>query len=249
VNRRWLDEAIDDAGLGTCHAFPRDLISDAALRLPLTTILLPRLSALAVRKWLAARGIDHPVADRDRLLHGCLVAQAAVGAVFIDANDCEDERRFSFAHEVAHFILDHLRPRQHALRTYGDRILPVLNGDRPPTKEESLSSVLDRVPIGVQVHLMSRGPAGAVCEWDIEAAEQNADRLAFELLAPAQTAMAAVRPAFESSDSTTRLDNAAALLVQGFGLPLSAAKAYADVLIGQRRQTAFSTLELLGLKS
>lgn len=249
MNRRWLDDALDSAGLGGCSAFPRDLVADAALRLPVTTILMPRLSAMAVRTWLAERGIHHPVAKRDRLLHGCLVARSGVAAVFVDANDEERERRFSFAHEVSHFVIDHLLPRQQALRTYGDQILPVLNGERSPTKEEALSSVIDRVPIGVHVHMINRGPTGAICAWDIEEAEQRADRMAFELLAPARVALAEFRARLgDNVDEASQIGNATSLLVERFGLPVSAAKVYADVLLGKRKHGGSSTVELLGLK-
>src|SRR5438034_428281 len=207
------------------------------MHLPVSVEPLLSLSAHAVRRWLGQRGIHHDVSEGDRALHGCLVARAGQGIVFLDAGDEEAERRFTLAHEIAHFILDHLLPRLRALKVLGERILPVLDGERPPTREEMLSAVLERVRLGVQVHLMSRGPDGAVCAWDVEESEQRADRLALELLAPAHLVTAGLQRVLgNAEDLTGRQERAVEHLAERFGLPTNVAGSYVRLLLGKQRQ-------------
>lgn len=234
----WLNEAIRASGLSVGVEFPRRLLNEVCLALPLDVVSLPGLSTQRIQAWLADREIQHPVSERNRLLHGCLVAQSGHGIVFVDSDDDEHERRFSLAHEVAHFVLDHLLPRAHALNGLGERIRPVLDGDRAATREEMFSAVLERVRLGLQVHLMSRDGRGVVCSWKVEESEQRADRFAFELLAPAALAVDVLR------DGGSRIgmleDKAAAeRIARQFGLPIAAANEYARLLLTrhQRRPT------------
>ncbi len=247
MSPRWLDNALRITGLPPGSQFPRDLVRDAVMQLPLSVENLPRLSTQVVREWLRRRGVDHVVSDADRALHGCLVARAGQGIVFLDAGDDEAERRFTLAHETAHFILDHLLPRLRALKAFGESILPVLDGARPPTRQEMLSAVLERVPLGVQVHLMSRGPHGSVCAWDVEESEQRADRLALELIAPVRAATAILRRRTGASDPAGREERAADDLVETFGLPLDVANAYQHLLLVRRRRPTLSE-EIFGEK-
>jgi hypothetical protein len=186
------------------------------------------------------------VSDVDRALHGCLVARAGRGVLFLDAGDEEAERRFTLAHEIAHFILDQMLPRLHALRVFGERIAPVLDGTRQPTHEEMLSAVLERVHFGLQVHLMRRGPGGAVCDWDAEESEQRADRLALELLAPAQVATARLRRLLGTDDVAGRERRAAEHLADLYGLPPDVASSYVSLLFSSRRRRRSLSEEIFG---
>lgn len=249
MSRRWLEDALRTTGLQPGSRFPRDLMGDVVMQIPVSVEVLPSLSAHAVRQWLRQRGVHHAVSDADRALHGCLVARAGRGVMFLDAGDEEAERRFTLAHEIAHFILDHLLPRVRAIRVFGERILPVLDGARPPTREEMLSAVLERVQLGVQVHLMSRGPGGAVCAWDVEESEQRADRLALELLAPAQMATARLRRLLgDAEDLSGQEDRAAEHLAGVFGLPSDVASSYVRLLVGGRRRRPSLSQEIFGRK-
>lgn len=249
MSRRWLEDALQATGLHPASQFPRDLMRDVVMQLAVSVEVLPSLSAHAVRQWLRQRGVHHGVDDTDRALHGCLVARAGNGIVFLDAGDEEAERRFTLSHEIAHFILDHLLPRLRALKVFGERILPVLDGERPPTREEMLSAVLERVRLGVQVHLMSRGPDGAVCAWDVEESEQRADRLALELLAPARAATAGLRRILGNADDLTdQQERAAEHLADQFGLPADVAGSYVRLLLGGRRRRPSLSEEIFGRK-
>ena len=247
MSRRWLDEALLATGLRAGSRFPRDLMADVLMRLPVTFETLPYLTVQTVRRWLQQRQIRHEVSPGDRSLHGCLVARAGQGIVFLDAHDEEPERRFTLAHEIAHFILDHILPRLRALKVFGARILPVLDGERPPTREEMLSAVLERVCLGVRVHLMNRGPTGVICTWGIEESEQRADRLALELLAPAHAATAGLRQVLGRAENLNdQVTHAAGYLADRFGLPTAAAAFYVTLLLGRNRTAPSLSEEIFG---
>lgn len=227
------------------EAFPRDLIALIPLRLPLTFVALKGLTTGALRAWLERRQISYVAGVPHRRLHGALVARAGHGIVFIDSTDDADEQQLTAAHETAHFLEDHLRPRQKALETFGDVIRAVLDGQRAPTREEAVSSVLNRVPLGTHVHLMARGRTGAIYSWDVEEREQRADRLALELLAPAKAARSLLREPVGPGGGGGQVD-AAARLSQEFHLPLSAARSYATLLLGGNRPRPKLSERLLG---
>jgi len=241
VSRRWLDDALQATALPTVSQFPRDLATDVVLHLPITIELVPGLTSHSVRGWLRARGINHEVSDEDRALHGCVVARGGQAVAFLDAGDEEAEQRFTLGHEIAHFLLDHLLPRRRALRIFGEQILPLLDGERPATRDEMLSAALEQVRLGVQVHLMGRGIHRAVCAWEIEESEQRADRLALELLAPVRAATSALRRLLGSAeDLAVHEKRAADHFATQFGLPAQVASSYVRLLLGRRRRASLS---------
>jgi hypothetical protein len=221
----WVAELAERfwAAAGEPPPFPRDLRNAVLLAVPLGIVDLPRLRVAAVDAWLAERGAACGVGVADRRLRACLVAHRGAGLVFLDGADPPDERRFSLAHETAHFLADYWRPRERAAARLGPAALEVLDGRRPPTRTERVDAVLARVPLGVHVHLMDRTPDGHAAGAREDAAEHHADLLALELLAPrdaVETALAALPPA-------THLGVAVDLLVGTFGLPRAVAAAYA----------------------
>ncbi|WP_395832245.1 ImmA/IrrE family metallo-endopeptidase [Archangium violaceum] len=198
------------------------------MSLPITLVDLPGLTSERVRDWLSSRGHVHsglPV--KNRRLHGCMVARAGKGVLFYDSEDDKAEQRFTLAHEVAHFVLDHLLPRARAVRAFGRSILPVLDGQRAPSPEQAVFSVFERVSLGMNVRLMDRSTSGAICTGKAVEAEQRADRLAFELLAPE----CSVLPLLQSVPEK----DVAAELASRFGLPLREAGSYARLLIARGR--------------
>ena len=152
----WLREAVDVCGL-PASGFPRDvrkMRDDVEVSLPLSLVGLPRLTSDQVGEWLVAHGrAPQGLPEDNRRLHGCMVANEGRGFLFYDSSDEEPEQRFTLAHEVAHFVLDHFLPRTRAQKTFGPTILPVLNRRRQPTTRERLFSVIDRVPLKVHVNL------------------------------------------------------------------------------------------------
>ena len=221
---QWFWSRVPERG-----AYPRNLAAPVSWSLPLAIVTLPHLGIAKLRVWLDENGIQPLVEHADRPLRACLVASYGTGFVFLDGTDPEDERRFSLAHEIAHFIVDYLRPRTDALGAFGDTILPVLDGERAPTVEERLSSVLRGLKLGVYDHLMSRSESGAVENGNILRIEDNADRLALEILAPRKLVQSKIR-----SDETSQ--EICDLLVNHFGLPITIAEQYARILTPRRAQ-------------
>lgn len=199
--------------------FPRDLGRAVSFALPLVVVQLPSLRVAAAAAWLLRRGSACLDGIPDRPLRACLVAHRGQGLVFIDGTDPHDERRFSLAHEVAHFLADYWWPRTRAERRVGPGALEVLDGLRPPTRAERIDALLAHVTLGTHLHLMERTPDGHPAGVTITQAEQTADDLALELLAPAD----AVGEALGADDSV-------AMLVERFGLPPAVAGRYADRL-------------------
>jgi hypothetical protein len=161
--------------------FPR-AFAKVSLAFPVTVHECPGLSPAVVREWLARRAVRVTVPGPDRPLRGCLVAHGWDGFVFVEAIDPPAERRFTLAHELAHYLRDVWRPRRRAVAKLGPGVADVLDGRRPPTPDERLHAVLRGLPAGPVVHLLGRGAAETP---EVRAAEAAADRLAFELLAPA----------------------------------------------------------------
>src|SRR5262249_17714529 len=139
---------------------------------------------------------------------------------FVDAFDDLAERLFSLAHELAHFLRDYLHPRETVTRRLGPDTLDVLDGRRSPTADERLHALLRNAPIGPFTHLCGRDESGLPSNPAGREAEAAADRLAFELLAPA----ADVGPSTGREELVGRL-------VGLFGLPPAPAERYAAILL------------------
>lgn len=218
--------------------FPRDLTAIVPMALPLNVIELPNLTCAQIDAYLAGIGGAATVLCRDRALRGCLVAVRGEGAIFLDPGDAAAERRFTLAHEVGHFLLDYHLPRSRALRALGERIRPVLDGDRPATRRERVESVLAHVPIGLHIDLMERGPAGDVVAEAVLTSEAGADRFALELLAPSDVVTERLIPLNDQDVTAYRL-GVAALLEDCFGLPPRIAAGYARRLQAKLRPETF----------
>lgn len=213
---------------GGDRSFPCNLESGVLWILPLAIVRVPRLQTQSVRDWLCQNGIAARIIPTpDRPLRACIVASRGCGIVFLDGLDGADEQRMSLAHEVAHFILDYLIPRDRAIDALGPSILDVLDGDRPATPAERLSAVLRGVPIGVFSRLWHRGPAGGIEESGTLDCEDAAEGLALELLAPRREALRRIR---RSGIDATDQQAIADFLRKDFDLPRGAARSYAVVL-------------------
>jgi hypothetical protein len=169
--------------VGGPSQFPRDMARSGPRALPLAIVLLPKLSSDGVAAWLADRNVPAHHLPAGLRLQGLLIARGGTGIAFIDASQPEEEVRFSIAHEIAHFLLHHLIPRQMLVKAVGPGIQAVLDGQRAPTTQERLSASLAGVTFGTFTHLDTdrecRRLAGTEAQREIEA-----DLLAFELLAP-----------------------------------------------------------------
>lgn len=241
----WASELADGfwKAAGGPEPFPR------ALRGPiirsefdLTVKELPGLNGRSAERYLAGLDVTWACGSPARPLRACLVASAGAGFIFLDAADPPREQAFSLAHEVAHFLRHYLEPRRRACRRLGEQVLAVLDGARPPTEGERVHALLRGVPIGCHVHLMGRGPRREALTGEVAVAEEEADRLAYELLAPA----AAVSARLGEVEGEAGRARAVEVLRAVFGLPAAQAEEYGrlllpplpeDPLLGRLRKT------------
>lgn len=229
----WLDHIVEEfwRKAGGPEPFPRNLEQSILWALPLAVLKLPRLCVRDVEECLQQRGISFRLGCADRPLRGCLVAYRGRGCVLLDGSDPEDERRFSLAHEAAHFMLDYLQPRERAVAGLGAAILEVFDGLRAPTVDERVDAVLSRSSVGVHTHLMERERDGVLGCGRIVGAENRADRLALELLAPAGDVRRSVARFGRPSNFQGDVQVAMEVLTGDFGLPAAVAGPYAKLMI------------------
>jgi hypothetical protein len=216
--------------VGQAPEYPCDIEEALCWALPLDIRLIPALRVRDAHAWAQQAGIVHRLPEYNRRLRGCLLAYKNHGTILLDALDPVDERRFTLAHEAAHFLLDYHAPRQRALAALGESIRPVLDGQRPPTLKERLYAVLADAPLGVLSHLMERPDEGLPAPIVLDV-EDRADRLALELLAPAQSLLDLLRHPSVPRTFDARLAYLTTILVTKYGLPAPIAASYARFLL------------------
>jgi hypothetical protein len=212
---------------GDDERFPRDMRAAVARAFPLSPVHLPDLRVSGAVAWLTAQGIRCTMDTIDRPLHACLVAHAGAGIAFLDAQDDQAQQRFSLAHELAHFLRDYWEPRRHAMEQYGEGVLEVFDGTRPPRPEERVQSLLAQVPTGFRITMQERDPDGITAGHEADEVELNADQLALQLVAPE----AVVLDAMERVPRAERRAAVQVLLIDRFDLPGQLAQRYAEVLV------------------
>ena len=217
---------------GGAPRYPCDIKMAITLTMPLELYAIAGLCVSDVLDWTRKVRISYHMPGRNRRLHGCLLADRDRGTIFYDVQDSEDEQRFTLAHELAHFLLDYQAPRQRAVAILGMSILPVLDGDRPPTVAERVHAVLSTVPLGTMSHFMERPDDGLPATIVIDI-EDRADRLALELLAPASS----LHEMMSLSTTPRGFDRRLLFLTQQlrvlYGLPATAASSYARYILAQ----------------
>lgn len=219
---------------GGPEPFPRTMEAAVLWALPLAVMKLPRLGLADVRAWLALRDLPHQLPCANRRLHGCLIAWHDRGFLLMDGADPADERRFTLAHEAAHFMLDYQMPRARVRGRLGAGMVEVLDGLRPATVAERVDAVFAGVSTAVHTHLMERRQDGAFGCAAIAGAEGRADRLALELLAPADEVLMRLAWNGRAARFGEMTARARGVLLEEFGLPRSVAGPYADLLVRGR---------------
>jgi IrrE N-terminal-like domain len=205
------------AETGWHNKFPRQIEQAAPLKLPLVIAKQARITAQTVTHWLQQRRIVIPLPGDQRDLYGCLVAHRGHGFIFVSDAESPEEQRLTIAHEVAHFLVDYLLPRQRVLHALGAHMAEVLDGLRRPTPAERAAAILSHMRLGAHIHLLPRPGIDADADRTVAQAEDRADRLALELVAP-QACVRHVLKALLNRQVVTP-DNVRAALATHFGLP------------------------------
>lgn len=208
--------------VGPPPAFPRDLRHALCWLRRVHVLDVPHLALASAATHFARHGISCPSPTEDRPLAGCFGGHRGVGLILFDPTLERAELLFTLAHEVAHYLRDYDAPRRKVEARLGAPALDVLDGLRPATAEERIAGVLRGVPIGCHTHFLDRDRRGRALTPEAREAEEAADRLAFELLAP----FAAVNPAATPAPAALT-----ARLTSEFGLPAAEAVKYAALLI------------------
>lgn len=204
--------------------YPRELAALVPIALPVAVATISPLTLYSIEQWLSRRGAAFSFGCRSRAIRGCLVATSGSGIIFVDASDPANERRFTVAHEAAHF-LDYLLSRETAIARFGRQIIDVLDGKRAPSLAERFSAIISHTPVQFFTDLMERddldGREGDGM-WEVE---ERADQIALTLLAPQEDVLSSAGPlpalfsdCFEQVKHT---------LQTTFGLPASVAAGYA----------------------
>src|ERR1041384_4119895 len=230
----WLDGASQDAverfwqQCGEIEPYPRSLERAVSLALPVVLVKLPHLRLQGVESWFERRGATFRFNCHSRTVRGCLIAYGGHGLIFVDGTDPEDERRFTIAHEVAHFMLDYWLLRERAAVKFGGQIMEVFDGLRRPNISERVGALLVGAQLGVYTKLMERDEAGAA-HGAVYQIEERPARVPLALLAPPEDVLAEADTAAASFPA--RHESVSDLLGTRFGLPAAAAKAYARSLL------------------
>jgi hypothetical protein len=224
----------------SARVFPLD-VETAALFLPVHVELVKGLTLSKISAWLQSQleWLEESNLS-DRQLRGCLVAHRGRGIIFLEEAESVAERRFTLAHELAHFIGHYLALREAATARLGSSIVPALDGDRLPTAAERLSGVLAKCPIGIFQDVLSRDgvePTTVVAD----RMENEADAAAFLALAPPQDVVARCRATQRQIDRNGLLET----LLNDFGLAKADALNHVPVVLHFVRKQAPSLVESL----
>jgi hypothetical protein len=243
----WLRKTAADfwQTLGCELPYPRTLMPALSRSFPLSVFQLPQLSISQVETWLLRQHIPFRFLCQDRALCGCVVAAHGYGLIFIDSLDEANEQRYTLAHEISHFLLDYLYPRRRALDLFGETIRPVLDGERPPTQTERVHAVLSSMTLTIYLDFMPRSPQRTLDQGYILRAENKADRLALEILAPFEHVLSSLATCQNIIAFPERLSMVTHLLTSTYGLPPAVAQKYSSMLLPPPRQG--STARWLGL--
>ena len=180
------------------------------------------LTTVTAASCIEGVGIRIPDVVSERRIHGCLVVGRRGAAILVEKNDDAAQKRFTIAHECAHFILEVRMNQGRAENRLGPGFASILHGHREATPNERIAARLHGVSSDPLVHFMDRTATGDYGRWRIHEAECLADDLAVEILAPRAELIASL----------------SSLGPMGFSESLSAARRIAERRFGLTETTA-----------
>ena len=202
------------------------------------------LTTLTAASYAGRGGLWNTVGVSERGLRGCIVVGRRGATILVEGNDCEAEKRFTIAHEVAHYILEVRRHRERAADKMGRDFSDVLYGLKEATPTERIDAWLNDVRSDKILHLMDRAPGGGYgCARTMDA-ECVADELALEILAP-RSDMKKVLSSLGQMGFAESLSAAQRIAERRYGLPGAIAGVYASRAV-RRLKGGPSTAERFG---
>lgn len=173
------------AGITPVYPLRASNLEQAAFLLyPVNIIKLNQLTISTINQWLAGNNFYHLSTIEERQLFGLLFVHKGHAFIFLDGTDDTNEQLLTLAHELAHYILEIDKPRKQAISQYGINIADVFDGLRQPSVSERLSGIISRTHIQPYLHLLEKPEMNSESRWHVWNAENAADTLAWELIAP-----------------------------------------------------------------
>jgi hypothetical protein len=205
------------AGTGLADAYPRPIEQAIALKLPVTVVKLPVVTVRAVGRWLRRHQRTPAFPSYQRDLMGCLYADGGHGFIFVCGADEAEEQRLTLGHDTAHFLVDYWWPRLRVIEVLGSSVIDVLDGQRTASAAERVSAMLAHVRVGPHWHLLPRPGTDADADARVSCAEDRADDLGLELVAPRKRVLQVLHAM--PARQRTNLQVACSALGMVFGLP------------------------------
>jgi len=223
---------------GIVPDYPCNIEYAALAAFALPTFPIEALDIVKARESARSQNLSIQFPTRNRSLCGCLLATSRAGIILIEATDSTDEQRYTIAHETAHFLLECWGPLRQAEEVLGEGIVDVLEGRRSPTLDERLEAILSNVPLRLVSHLMERPEAGLPSMLVLDA-EDRADRLALELLAPFRRLVEFMGQPETPRGYRSRLSYLTQALGKMNGVPIDPAAAYAQYILKSLGEPTF----------
>ena len=141
--------------------FPADIGYAAMCALEVYVEEVGDLTTFTAASRIEGVGIRIPDGNSERRIHGCLVVGRRGAAILVEKSDDAAQKRFTIAHECAHFILEVRTDQERAAIRLGHDFSGVLHGHREATPIERLDARLHNIRSDALVHFMDRTATGA----------------------------------------------------------------------------------------
>lgn len=212
------------------HRRVLDISRAVNIVLPIRIVYIQNLSLVEVDNWLKGRGINIEIDINDRIMHGVILIREGNGFIFVNADDSTIEQRFTIAHEVSHYLLDYQVPRERAMLEVGTEIEKVLNGKDQPDRFQQVKALIKGISIQPYGHLIEKKGNGSFLNWVNFNAENEADYLALELLAPRSMVIKGTISTIKGLNYTQFVRKCEEILVDNYQIPPEVAHQYASEL-------------------
>jgi hypothetical protein len=203
-------------------AFPRDLREAVCWLDKLHLHEIPHLTLAGAIACFRKHQIPAVAGCENRPLAGCFAGYRDRAVIGVDSTLHPTEFRFTLAHEIAHYLRDYLVPRQRLVHKLGAQSLEVLDGKRPATLNEQFAAIFRGVTLECHTHFLERDRWGQATTEESRSAEDAADWLAFELLAPCESL-------FDGQHTTP--ETLSAVLISKYGFSVHQAAKYVTILL------------------